>query len=77
MVYEATNEGVTVEDGDVELDITVRGDEKDAEKVLIHARAEAVRAMRALRDDEHPDDVDDHPATVAWNRVVGDNDGDN
>ena len=39
MVYEATNEGVAVEDADVELDITVRGDEKDAEKVLIHAPA--------------------------------------
>jgi hypothetical protein len=76
MTYKATTEGVTVEDGDVEVDLTVRGDEGKAEKVLIHARGEAVRAMRALRDGEHPDDVDDHLVTVAWDRVVGDNGGD-
>jgi len=71
-MYESSIEGVSAEDCDVELDVFVRGEEDMAEKVLIHARAEGVRAMRALRDDRHPDEVRSLPVEVAWDRVVGD-----
>lgn len=67
--------GVTLpEDEDAPtIDITVRGDDESAvETVAMHARAEAVRAMQALSEDRHPEDVDGHPHTVNWEDVVGD-----
>lgn len=73
-MYESTTEAITTEGVDVEIDLTVRGDEDKAEKVKMHAHDEIVRALQAFETGEHPRDCEGFIMSVAWDRVLGDDD---
>ncbi len=73
MTYEATTEGISVIDG-VEIDITVRGDEKKAEKALMDLKERCGRIAQAYDEQTPPDelepDVEYLPLmTVDWDGV--------
>lgn len=57
---------------EVEFDLEVRGaPEGVAEKVSIEMRERGIRALAALEQDEHPDDVENPlPMSVAWDRLA-------
>lgn len=58
---------------DVTGDITVEGtDEGKADKVLIHAKDEIVRAMQALEEGKHPEECDGTGVSINWDGVLED-----
>lgn len=61
------------EDG-VEFDLEVRGaPEGVAEKVAMEMRERGIRALRALDQDAHPDEVENPLLmSVAWDRLAED-----
>lgn len=64
---------------DVSVDITVRAqvNEDVADKVLIHAKDQIVRAMQAFEEGEHPNNCEGTMMHVSWDRVLEDaEDGD-
>lgn len=74
MTYEATVEGITALDG-VSVDVTVRGNEEKAEKVMMDLK-ERVGILGAAYDKQTPpDQLDEVPVdyipimTVAWDQV--------
>ena len=73
---EFTTEGIVVEDGDVEVDISVKGDEKAAETVMLHIHDEAVKALNAVSEGKHPDDCDGYIVRPDWDarleKIAGD-----
>lgn len=79
--YNATTEGITAVE-DVEVDITVRGDQDRADKVLMDLKERIGVLAVAFDSETPPDDVDEIPAeyipmmTVAWDRVFEDEEGD-
>jgi len=79
MTYEATTEEITVVEG-VSVDVTVRGDEDRAEKVLMDLK-DRLGFLGAAFETETPPDAlnrDDlperfaPPMSVAWDRVLND-----
>lgn len=74
-------EGVTVEhpESDIYVDLKVTGSpEEDVNNVAHHTKDQAVRAMNALAEGKHPDDVEGTNIDVAWDRITGadEDDGD-
>lgn len=56
---------------DVTVDLVVEGEDEDvADKVLLHAKDAAVRALQAYHEGQHPEDCDGIPLTVDWDAVV-------
>lgn len=77
MTYRGMTEDITIVDG-VEVDITVRGDEDRAEKVLMDLK-ERLGVIGAAYDQETPPDELEAipskfqpPMRVAWEHVLGD-----
>jgi len=74
MTYNATTEGITAVDG-VEVDITVRGDEDKAQKVLMDLKEHMGLLGYAFESEIPPDEIDDVPSeympimSVAWDGV--------
>lgn len=66
---EYSNARMTV--GDVEMTVTTRGPENEAEKVHMHTIDEAAKAMQAFDEGKHPDKCDGQMFSVAWNEVFG------
>jgi hypothetical protein len=55
---------------DVEVDLSVKGDDEDVvEKVAMHARNEAVRALQAFESETPPSECDGTGVGVAWGRI--------
>ena len=48
-------EDITAPDLDVEIDLTVRGPEDEAETVHMHAHDEIVKALQAINTEQNPD----------------------
>lgn len=77
--YQATTEGIAVVGG-VEVDITVRGDEDRAEKVLMDMKERLGLLGAAFEGQTPPGDIEEvpdeyvPPMTVAWDRVFGEAD---
>jgi len=64
---------VTAGDVDVYVDITVDGaPEAVVEKVAMHARNEAVRAMQAFAEGKPPAECKGTGVSIAWDRVLAD-----
>jgi hypothetical protein len=69
--------GEDTHDVRVELTISSADNEDIADKVMIHAKDEIVRAMQAFEEGEHPNNCDGTGIHVAWYRVLEDvEDGD-
>lgn len=75
MTYHATTEGVAAVDG-VEVDITVRGNEDKAEKVMMDLKERMGRLGAAFERDTPPSELPEYVGekytplmTVAWDRV--------
>lgn len=69
----ASRKGVTLEDDDwdVSVDITVEGDDEDAvERVMMHTHDQSVRAMEAINEQTHPDDVAGIGWMIDWSRIL-------
>lgn len=79
--YNATTEGIAAVEG-VEVDITVRGDQDRADKVLADLKERIGVLAVAYNSETPPEDIDEIPAeyipmmTVAWDRVFDDEEGD-
>lgn len=70
--YSASVTDIAVnDDTDITVDIHVDGDpEAIAEKVLMHAHDEAVRALQAFEKGQHPNECEGVGFSVAWDRVL-------
>jgi len=74
MTYEATVEEITAVDG-VEVDVTVRGDEDKAEKVLMDIKERIGVLGYCFEVETPPSEVEDVPddyrplMTPAWDRI--------
>lgn len=67
-------EGITVQGVDAEVAVTVSGEDEDAvETVAMYLHDRAVRALRAVAEDDHPDSVDGCGIDVPW-QSEGDDD---
>lgn len=77
--YRATTTGIAVVGG-VEVDITVRGNEDRAEKVLMDLNARLGRLGAAFEGETPPSEIQEvpdeytPPMTVAWGRVFEESD---
>jgi hypothetical protein len=77
--YRASVTAITVVDG-VEVDVTVRGDEDRAEKVLMDLKERLGVLGYAYESQTPPEDLTDIPSeyrplmTPAWGRLLGDTD---
>jgi len=67
------NTGVSAEGSDIEVDLTVKGPEKDAETVLIHTVDQTVRAIQAVRDENPPSDCEGAGFGINWETRFEDN----
>lgn len=80
MTYHATVEEITAVEG-VEVDITVRGDEDKAEKVMMDLKERIGVLGYAFDEQTPPDELDNIPAdyrplmTPAWDRIFDDSEG--
>lgn len=69
-------EDVTAGDADVYVDLTVEGAPEDVvEKVAIHARNEAVKALQAFDTGKPPEECEGTGVGIAWERVLEDDGG--
>lgn len=69
------SESISVEDSDIELTLKTEGPEADAEVVHVHTVDQIVRALQALRDEQHPDECDGADIGVVWDDILDDEDG--
>jgi len=67
--------GLGRETDPVSVDIEVEGEHEDmVEKVFMHAKDEAVRAIQAYQNGELPEDCEGLGYSVKWESVTGDTD---
>jgi len=77
MTYEATCTGITVLEG-VEIDITVSGNEKKAEKAMMELKEHTGRIQAAFEQEQPPLEFERAPPeylplmTVDWDLVFSD-----
>lgn len=64
--------GMTVDDVDVTVDITVEGEEKPGERVMIDLKDRAARVLQALESGEHPDECDGWMISIDWDAILDD-----
>lgn len=59
---------ISVNGVEVEVDLRVSGEEKQAESVMMHAHDEIVRALQAVRDKTEPSECDGLGIRTDWER---------
>jgi len=69
-----STEGIGLEDEDaagITMSIRVQGDDERAiERVYHHAKDAGIRAMQALNEGKHPDDVEGAPIGINWESIL-------
>lgn len=59
-----SNEGIMV--GDIEIDITTKGPDSEAEAVHLHTHDQAVRAAQAVLEEQPPEECDGIGMGINW-----------
>lgn len=65
---ELSNHNITV--GDIEVDITTRGPEDEAEAAHLHTHDQAVRALQAIKNQKPPEECNGIGVTVNWEKKI-------
>lgn len=63
------NTGISVEGCDIEVDLTVNGPEKDAERVTMHAVDQIVRCLQAVSEDQPPSECEGAGYSIDWEGI--------